>query len=86
MQPPEVMAASLPPLRSFLRSLTTSKMKPHTHTTEEGLIVRCYHKSKATFLSAGFWLGLTMGFPLEHFLWQKLWPFTIITNLLGLNH
>jgi hypothetical protein len=78
------MAASLPPRRSFLHSPAASK--PHTHTTEDGLIVRCYHKSKATVLSAGFWLGLTMGFPLEHFLWQKLWPFTIITNLLGLNH
>jgi hypothetical protein len=56
----------------------------HTHVDENGLIVKCYHKSKSALLSGGFWLGLTLGFPIEHFLWEKVWPFKLLTQYLGL--
>jgi hypothetical protein len=56
----------------------------HTHVDENGLIVKCYHKSKSALLSGGFWLGLTLGFPIEHFLWEKAWPFKLLTRYLGL--
>lgn len=58
--------------------------KYHTHTTEEGLLVRCYHSSKNTMLSTSFWLGVTLSFPLEHYLYEKVWPFTLVTAWLGL--
>jgi hypothetical protein len=35
-------------------------------------------------LSWGFWIGLTIGFPLELFLWEKVWPFARLTSVLGL--
>jgi hypothetical protein len=38
------------------------------------------------FLNVSFWLGLTMGFPLEHFLWEKVWPFRLLTAWLDLGH
>lgn len=52
----------------------------HTHPDENGLMVKCYHKSKTVLLSFSFWLGLTLGFPLEHFLWEKIWPFNLLTH------
>ncbi len=56
----------------------------HTHSDENGLIVKCYHQTKTALLSFGFWLGLTLGFPVEHFLWEKIWPFKLLTRYLGL--
>ena len=56
----------------------------HTHTTDKGLIVTCYHKCRTTILSAGFWAGVTLSFPIEHWLWEKVWPFTAITQWMGL--
>jgi hypothetical protein len=35
-------------------------------------------------LNVSFWLGLTMGFPLEHFLWERVWPFRAVTAWFGL--
>jgi hypothetical protein len=29
-------------------------------------------------------IGTTVGFPLEHFLYEKVWPFTLLTKFLGL--
>jgi len=57
-------------------------MKPHTHLDEDGLIVICYHKCKAMLANWQFWVGLTLGFPLEHVLWEKVWPFYLITDIL----
>ncbi|GAO37640.1 hypothetical protein SCT_3076 [Sulfuricella sp. T08] len=56
----------------------------HTHPDENGLMVKCYHKSKTVLLSVSFWLGLTLGFPVEHFLWEKIWPFKLLTRYIGL--
>jgi len=56
----------------------------HTHVDESGFAVRCYHQCKTLLLSYSFWIGLTLGFPLEHFLWEKVWPFAALTKWLGL--
>ena len=58
--------------------------KFHYHKNENGLLIKCYHKSKSFILDYSFWIGLTLGFPLEHFLWEKIWPFTLLTKILGL--
>ena len=59
-------------------------MKKHYHKDEQGLLVKCYHSCKSSVLTVGFWAGLTLGFPLEHLLWEKVWPFKLITEWLGL--
>jgi hypothetical protein len=56
----------------------------HTHETEEGTLVKCYHKTKAVMLDAGFWIGTLVAFPLEHFIWEKLPVFRDITAWMGL--
>ena len=45
---------------------------------------RISHGFKHTFLRWQFWLGLTTGFPIEHFLWEHVWPFYMVTKWLGL--
>jgi hypothetical protein len=44
----------------------------------------CYHKCRTVFTDWGFWIGVTVSFPLEHFLWERVWPFSWITKLIGL--
>ena len=39
---------------------------------------------RASVFNLSFWLGLTFGFPFEHFLWEHVWPFKLITRWLGL--
>ena len=56
---------------------------PHYHESN-GVLHACYHQSKSALQSFGFWIGLTIGFPIEHFLWEKIWPFSALTSLLGL--
>jgi hypothetical protein len=56
----------------------------HTHLDERGFVVKCYHKSKGLLTNWQFWLGVTLTFPLEHYLWEKAWPFYLITERLGL--
>ena len=58
--------------------------KPHQHRTREGLLVDCYHGSKQLLTDWRFWTGSTLGFPLEHFLYEKVWPFKLVTVWLGL--
>jgi len=59
----------------------------HLHRTEEGFLVRCYHKSVTEVRRVGFWIGLTIGYPLEHVLWEgwllHQWPFSLLKSLLG---
>lgn len=58
--------------------------KGHLHVTEEGKLIACYHQCKNTLSSPAFYLGVTLSFPLEHYLWEHVWPFTIVTKLMGL--
>lgn len=64
---------------------------PHYHTDERGILVKCYHECKTRIINKSFWvgvgvsfLGFTVGFPIEHFIWEKLWPFTLLTKAMGL--
>ena len=56
----------------------------HFHVDERGLLVKCYHESKSMLKSISFWIGVTISFPIEHFIWEKLWPFSWITTFIGL--
>lgn len=58
--------------------------KGHTHVNEQGVWVKCYHRCRTSIASPGFWIGLTLGFPLEHLLWEKAWPFKLLTHWWGL--
>lgn len=60
------------------------KSKLHFHLDENGQLVKCYHQARSALTSFGFWLGLTLGFPIEHYLWEKVWPFYKLTEILGL--
>lgn len=61
----------------------------HYHTDKKlGITVRCYHACRNNLLSASFWVGTAIGtmvsFPLEHYLYEKVWPFTLVTRWMGL--
>lgn len=82
-------AAVHPKKASLFKRLTCSVQdrfgrRWHTHVDENGFLVKCYHSTRSTILSPSFWLGVTLSFPLEHFIWEKLWPFYLVTELLGL--
>ena len=57
---------------------------PHFHQDVKGVWHVCYHHCRNLFFDVAFWIGLTVGFPLEHFLWEKIPPFSWLTKWLGL--
>jgi hypothetical protein len=59
-------------------------VKPHYHRTKDGLFVKCYHGGRNLITDYKFWVGMTMGFPAEHLLWEKVWPFKLLTVWMGL--
>lgn len=59
-------------------------MVGHTHPNENGIAVRCYHSCRTALFSWGFWLGVTVSFPFEHLIWEKLWPLNLLTKAWGL--
>jgi hypothetical protein len=58
----------------------------HIHIDNQGLVHYCYHSCKNTLLSASFWLGVTLSYPLEHYLWESVPPFSYIAAYFGLLH
>lgn len=40
----------------------------------------CLHKCRQGVFSLSFWAGVTVSFPLEHGLWEKIWPFELLTK------
>ena len=56
----------------------------HSHVDSRGYLHQCYHMCRNLLTQWQFWLGLTMGFPLEHLLWEKVWPFKLLTQWWGL--
>lgn len=62
----------------------TKGVQYHYHPNEHGLLVKCYHKGKKLLFTIEFWIGVTLSFPLEHFIWEKVWPFYLLTEWLGL--
>lgn len=63
---------------------TACVAKVHYHKDERGFLVRCYHNGRSLLTNWQFWAGLTLGFPLEHLMWERLWPFSAVTHWLGL--
>jgi hypothetical protein len=55
----------------------------HFHTDEQGRAVRCYHACRSVF-TWGFAVGVTVSFPIEHFIWEKLPGFSAVSRWLGL--
>lgn len=58
--------------------------QPHYHKDEQGFLVRCYHNGVNLLTDYKFWIGVTISFPLEHFIWERLWPFYLLSDYLGL--
>ena len=58
------------------------RSKVHYHEDQMGLLVECYHKCRSGI--PGFVIGTLVAFPIEHYLYEKVWPFTLITKWLGL--
>lgn len=56
-------------------TMTDTDHTGHTHVTKDGTIVRCYHACRTgvrnTILSVSFWIGMTIGYPIEHALWES---------------
>lgn len=66
------------------QKLEQSPAHTHVHKDKKGVLHVCYHKCRTVFTDWGFWIGVTVSFPLEHFLWEQVWPFSWITKLIGL--
>jgi hypothetical protein len=59
--------------------------KPHYHKDENGFLIQCYHACskgmlgiKQTLLSPAFWIGITVSYPFEHYLYENVWPFNLV--------
>lgn len=56
----------------------------HFHKDENGTLIKCYHSVKTFVVDWKFWASMTLSFPIEHFIWEKVWPFNSISVWLGL--
>lgn len=64
------------------QQVSVQDSQPHTHVNEHGGLVKCYHRCRNALTDYGFWVGLTIGYPLEHALYDHVYPFTLIRDLL----
>jgi len=62
----------------------TEAGKRHYHYDRTGLLVSCYHSCKSVLMDSSFWIGTTLGFPIEHWLWEKAPGFSAVTKWMGL--
>lgn len=62
---------------------------PHYHKNEEGVLIQCYHSCrkslKDTLGNTAFWIGITVSYPLEHLLWERVPVFSHIAHFLGMH-
>lgn len=62
-----------------------AKQHGHYHSDSNGVLVRCYRRCRSwAWIIAAWLVGQTSSFPLEHYLWEKVWPFYKLTEWLGL--
>jgi hypothetical protein len=61
-----------------------SKDDEHEHLDQYGAVHTCYHKCRTMFFDISFWVATIVAFPLEHFLWEKVWPLSWISKWMGL--
>lgn len=74
------LAKELHELAGSFKAPPLSQTAAHYHKDEWGFLHACYHKAKTNYV--GFFLGVTLSFPIEHYLYEKVWPFTLITKWL----
>ncbi len=62
---------------------------PHFHRDDRGFVHKCFHRCTTSIKQPGFWVATVVstlvGFPFEHYLYDKVWPFVLITRWLGLH-
>jgi len=56
----------------------------HAQKKAHGWWAKCLSAAREYLTKPSFWLGISLSFPIEHFLWEKIWPFDVLTKLLGL--
>jgi len=57
----------------------------HTHTDEHGALVRCYHQCKTVLTDWKTYVAITVSYPIEHLLWEKVPGFHHIAEWLGMH-
>lgn len=60
-------------------------VEPHFHESEDGYFIKCFHTCRSVLKNPVFWIGTTLSFPIEHYLWTKVWPFYYIAGWMGLD-
>jgi len=58
--------------------------KPHYHHDDQGMLVKCFHHCRNLITDYQFWIGVTLSYPIEHYLWEHVWPFSLVKLLLGI--
>jgi hypothetical protein len=58
--------------------------KVHYHKTRTGKVIECYHACKSILADYAFWVGTLVSWPLEHYLFSKVWPFKLVAKFLGI--
>lgn len=58
--------------------------KFHTHEDERGVLVKCYHECRSLLTDWKFIVGMTVAFPIEHFIWTKVPGFSDVAVYFGL--
>jgi hypothetical protein len=81
----EKVAGSNPAGCTILVTKDNLMEEPHYHEDKEsGLLVKCFNHCTNLLTDYRFWIGVTISYPLEHFLWEKVWPFSLVMHFLGL--
>lgn len=57
----------------------------HEHLNEHGVLVKCYHQCRSVMSNPAFWIGITISYPFEHLLWEKVPGFMHVAQLLGMH-
>lgn len=56
----------------------------HARAKARGWLAKGSSATRKYLTQPSFWLGTLLSFPIEHFIWEKIWPFDVLTKLLGL--
>lgn len=63
---------------------THTGRQPHHHLDANGVLRKCWHECRSLLVTWQFWIGVTLSFPIEHFLWERVPPFSYIARLIGM--
>ena len=72
-----------------IAATTEPRTMPHYHKNEDGVLIQCYHSCRkglsSTLGNAAFWIGITVSYPLEHLLWERVPGFSHLAHWLGMH-